>query len=451
MPRLSPRAAAACLLVVWLGYFTALQWSVVRYRLAIVVVVTSVTVLLATALVRRWRVDDLPRPLLAAALTVCAVVAEVVPFFSHTAPAERRLLAHLVAVSSLLAAVALLALRRHGERAALAVALLGVVAWTVAAIRLSPSPRIDVWVTLQQAADGMADGHNIYAMTWHDSPGIQDAFTYLPWTAVLLAPGRWLAGDVRWALLVALLVALGCLVALGRGTPTAMAAAVLLALAPGSITQAEQAWTEPLLLACLAGWALLVRRGHPWWAVVPLALGCASKQHLALLLPVLACWPAFGLRRVVATAGLTGVLVAPWFLASPSDFWHDTVGLLVTFHPIRFANTLFIAARTELGWTPPFWLTGIVVLGTLVTACWLVHRRRPDLTELLGWLALLLLVANLVNKQAFYNQYWLVGAIVALAVAASAGAPPRRRPSPARGGDVVPAPGKSLTPERGLS
>ena len=37
-------------------------------------------------------------------------------------------------------------------------------------------------------------------MTWQDSPGIQDAFTYLPWTTVLLAPGRWLGGDVRWAL-----------------------------------------------------------------------------------------------------------------------------------------------------------------------------------------------------------------------------------------------------------
>jgi hypothetical protein len=28
-----------------------------------------------------------------------------------------------------------------------------------------------------------------------------------------------------------------------------------------------------------------------------------------------------------------------------------------------------------------------------------------------------LLVANLVNKQAFYNQFWLVGAMVALSLA----------------------------------
>ena len=436
MPRLPPSSAAVAFLVVWLGFFTALQWSVVRYRLGIVIVLTSATVLLAVALVRRWRLSVLPRPVLAAAIVGAAVVAQAVPFFSHAAPGDRRLLAHVVSGACLLCAAVLLAFGRRAARAATTVAGAGVIAWTALAVALVPAPRIDVWVTLQQAADGLAHGRDAYTMVWHDSPGIQDAFTYLPWTSVLLAPGRWLAGDVRWALLVALLVGLACTAAMGLprrrgqgrrpdGEPAESAvalscgAATLLALAPGSVTQAEQAWTEPLLFACLAGWALLVRRGHAWWAVLPLALGCASKQHLALLLPVLACWPAFGWRRTVATGGLAGVLVLPWFVASPAAMWHDTVSLLVTFHPIRFANTWFITSLNELGRTPPFWLTGLVVLGVLGSACWAVHRRRPDLPELLGWLALLLLVANLVNKQAFYNQFWLVGALVALAVAAS--------------------------------
>ena len=393
---------------------------------------TSASVLLVTAVLRRWRLTDLPRAALGAALVTAAVVAELVPFFSHADAGHRRLLAHLVAGVTLLAAAALALPGPRGRLASAAAAGIGVVAVAVATIVVVPSPRIDVWVTLQQASDGLAHGQNMYAMTWQNSPGIQDAFTYLPWTAVLLAPGRWLAGDVRWALLVALLVGLACTAVLaprgdgdgdGRSNPRwsslSLGAATLLALAPGAVTQAEQAWTEPLLFACLAGWALLVQRRRAWWAVLPLALGCASKQHLAVLLPVLACWPAFGWRRAAATGGLAGLLVLPWFVVSPADFWHDTVSLLVSFHPIRFANTWFIAARTELGWTPPFWLTGLVVLAVLVGACVAVLRRRPDLPEVLGWLALVLLVANLVNKQGFYNQYWLVGALVALAVAAS--------------------------------
>lgn len=427
MPRLTSTPAAACLLVVWLGYFTALQWSVVRYRLAIVVVLTSGAVLLSAALVRRWRLEALPRPLLAGSLVVAAVVAEVVPFFSHSSPGSRRALAHLVAAVSGLAAAALLVPGRRGRVVAAAAAVAGAMAYAATSIVVVPAPRIDVWVTLQQASDGLGRGQDFYAMTWHGSPGIQDAFTYLPWTAVLLAPGRWLFGDVRWALLGYLVVALVCIALLAPRTAAkprhatsalSLGAVTLLALAPGAVTQAEQAWTEPLLLACIAAWALLVQRGHGWWAVLPLALGCASKQHLVVLLPVLACWPAFGWRRSAATGALAGGLVLPWFLVSPADFWHDTVSLLVSFHPIRFANTWFIAARTELDWTPPFWLTGLVVLAVLVVACVTVARRRPDLAELLGWLALVLLTANLVNKQAFYNQYWLVGGLVAAALAA---------------------------------
>jgi hypothetical protein len=43
-----------------------------------------------------------------------------------------------------------------------------------------------------------------------------------------------------------------------------------------------------------------------------------------------------------------------------------------------------------------------------------VHRRNPGVAELIRWCALTLLVANLVNKQAFYNQYWLVVALMVL-------------------------------------
>lgn len=423
MRRLGTTSAAVCLVVVWLGYFTALQWSVVRFRLAIVAVVTSAAILLGTALARRWSVHDVPRPVLAGAAVLSAVAAEQVRFFSYLSATEQRWVAHAVALGCLAVAATLLLGSARGRLVAAAAATVTALSTGAAAVVLDPAPRIDVWVTLQQAADGVARGQNIYQMTWVDSPGIKDAFTYLPWTALLLAPGRWLVGDVRWALLLALLVGLACTAALGahgtrRTSSLALAATTLLALAPGTLTQSEQAWTEPLLFACVAGWALLVRSGHPWWAVVPLALACASKQHMALLLPILLCWNAFGARRAVATGGLAGLLMMPWFVASPSAFVHDTITLLVGFHPIRFANTWFIAAQTELGWTPPFAVTGVVVLGALATACVTVWRRQPPLPELLGWLALVLLVANLINKQAFYNQYWLVGSFVALAVAA---------------------------------
>ncbi len=90
---------------------------------------------------------------------------------------------------------------------------------------------------------------------------------------------------------------------------------------------------------------------------------------------------------------------------------------MINFQPLIFADTLFIAAVNDLSWTPPFWLTGAAVLSTLAAAVIQVRRRNPDLAVVLRWGALFLFVANLVNKQAFYNQYWLVAALVVISLA----------------------------------
>lgn len=433
--------------VAWLVYFTALQWSVVRYRIPIVAALTASTLALAWW---QWRGRELTlgraagelvlgrapgelvlgRAAVVAMLAGSALATLAVPLFSYLAPTGLAVATTVLVAVPLACAVLLWARDPRAPWAAGGLAVVAYAACAATAIISSPRPRIDVWVTLQQAADGLGRGENFYAMSWSGSPGIQDAFTYLPWTAVLLAPGRWLFGDVRWALAFWTVVGLAGVWVLALGPRAsrdesggwvwpAAAVTALLVFAPGTLTQLDQAWTEPLLLTGVVWWAVLVQRGRAWWAVVPLALACASKQHLALLLPVLVLWRPFGWQRAVATGALTGVLLAPWFLASPSNFLHDTVSLLVSFHPIRFANTLYLLALNTFGVTLPFYVTAVVVLATLGAVCWTVWRRQPGLASLLRWLALVLLVANLVNKQAFYNQFWLVGALVVVSLVVS--------------------------------
>ncbi|GGB89404.1 hypothetical protein, partial [Knoellia flava] len=433
----NPAYAGHALAVLWLACLGVLQWSVVRFRLPIVLTLTVGAVGLGVWLWRRTEVRRAPSWLAPVVLLASVAITWAVPLFSYLRGAW--LTAALATLSVVGIGSAALLARPSAVRArtAYGLAVLGHVVTAAITTVGDPGPRIDVWVTLQQASDALARGENFYDMTWTDSPGVQDAFTYLPWTAVLLAPGRWLGGDVRWALAFWSVVLFAGIWALARplagDAPSTARATVLraavpvaaLVVAPGTLTQVDQAWTEPLLAAGLVWWAVLVRRGHAWWAVVPLALACASKQHLALLLPLLLVWPAFGPRRAVATGALTGVLISPWFLASPSAFVHDTVTLLVGFHPIRFANTWYLYFLNEHGVTLPFWVTGLVVLGALGLAAWAVARRRPEVDELLRWFAFVLLVANLVNKQAFYNQFWLSAALVAisLAVPARAAAP----------------------------
>lgn len=427
--------AVVVLALLWLACLGMLQWSVVRFRLPIVLTLTAGAVGLAVWLWRRTEIRCAPMWLAPVVLVASVATTWAVPLFSYLRGGSLTAALATLSVVGIGAAGLLAQPTAAGARTAYGLAVLGHVVTAAIATIGDPAPRIDVWVTLQQASDALARGENFYDMSWTDSPGIQDAFTYLPWTTVLLAPGRWLGGDVRWAIAFWSVVLFVGVWALARPRPgdaptsaraTALRAAVpvtALVVAPGTLTQIDQAWTEPLLAAGLVWWAVLVRRGHAWWAVLPLALACASKQHLALLLPLLLMWRPFGPRRAVATGALTGVLIAPWFLASPSDFVHDTVTLLIGFHPIRFANTWYLYFLNEHGVTLPFWVTGLVVLGALGVAAWLVARRQPEVDELLRWFAFVLLAANLVNKQAFYNQYWLSAALVAISLAV----PPRER------------------------
>jgi hypothetical protein len=413
----------------WLAFLGVLQWSVVRFRVPIVLTLTACALGLGVWLWRRSELRRVPPLLVPLVLLGSVAITWAVPLFSYLRGGA--LTSALLALSVVgVGAAALLAQPTAARaRAAYLLAVVGHVVTSAVTIVGDPAPRIDVWVTLQQASDALARGENFYDLSWTGSPGVQDAFTYLPWTAVLLGPGRWLGGDVRWALAFWSVVLFAGVWALARPLPddlpstartTALRAAIpvaLLVVAPGTLTQIDQAWTEPLLAAGLVWWAVLVRRGHAWWAVVPLALVCASKQHLALLLPLLLLWRPFGARRAVTTGALTGVLIVPWFLASPSDFVHDTITLLVGFHPIRFANTWYLYVLNEHDVTLPFWVTGLVVLAALGAAARLIHRRQPPVDELLRWLAFVLLVANLVNKQAFYNQFWLSAALVAVSLA----------------------------------
>jgi len=452
------RRSATALLAWWVLLALATH-SVVRYRWWLVagyVVVSAVVVALALtgpddrrrepgAPVRRARWAA-PVAVVAGVLGLVAVTHLALTPFTYVGPAALLAVRVVLATAAVLAAGLLLLPRRGAGAAALAVAVAASLATSATVVVADPAPRIDVWVILQQAADGMAQGRSMYGQVWRGSPGITDAFAYLPWTAVLTAPGRWIAGDVRWALAVLVVVTAVLVAATGRWRRPALGAAALLLLSPGTSTLVEQAWTEPTVLVGLAAWALLVSRDRAWWAVVPLAVALASKQHVVLLLPLVAVWPRFGLRRTAVAVGGAGLLVAPWLVAGLPDFLHDTVSTMLDLPPLRFADTLYTALLNETGVQLPFAVVGLLIGGVLVLAVVRLRRHPVGLPGLLTWCAAVLLVANLVNKQAFYNQYWLVGGLLLTAVAARAAQAPA--PSPAAQGAPAAGSAADVTPAR---
>src|SRR3954453_16834278 len=193
----------------------------------------------------------------------------------------------------------------------------------VVTIVVVPDPHIDVWYLLQQSSDGLRHGQDMYRQHWQHSHGLQAIYPYLPWTTVLLAPFRWLTTDVRAGLLLASLLTSW---QLRRIAPLAPAALALLVLVhPHWAFLIDQSWTEPLLLALLTAAVIAVGTGRPMWAVPALAVALACKQHIVLLLPLFALWRSFGWKRTAQSAGLALLLVLPWVVWDPHQFWHDAV------------------------------------------------------------------------------------------------------------------------------
>jgi len=281
----------------------------------------------------------------------------------------------------------------------------------IVTIIVAPDPHIDVWYLLQQSSTGLLHGQDMYRQHWAHSHGLQAIYPYLPMTTVLLAPLRWLVGDVRAGLLLASLLTSW---QLRRIAPLAPAGLALLVLVhPHWAFLVDQSWTEPLLVALLTAAVFAISRDRPVLAVVALGVALACKQHIVLLLPLFAVWPRFGLRRTLASAGLAFVLVLPWIVWSPGQFWHDAVKANLDLGVIPRAlcvPSLLLRHDVQVG----FWFTLLVLGVAYAVVLWRAPRTPSGLA--LGS-AVVLLALDLANKQSFFNHYTLPMGLLVVALA----------------------------------
>jgi hypothetical protein len=278
------------------------------------------------------------------------------------------------------------------------------------------NPMIDVWHLLQQSSDGLLRGDNMYGQRWTGSNGLQDTYPYLPLTTVLLAPFRWLLGDVRYGLLLAALLTVVVAQRLGRARGAAVALVpLLIVLQPKWPFLIDQSWTEPMLLLFLAVAVLALDSGRPLVAVVAVGAALACKQHVVLLLPVLAMWPGFGWRRAIVSGVGAGVVVLPWFIWSPGLFWEDAVeanlGLGVIERALGLPSLL-----QRAGVTTSFVFLLLMLLAAYAVVWWRVPRTTAGLCIAS---ALVLLTLDVANKQSFFNHYSLPLGVLVLALVAA--------------------------------
>jgi hypothetical protein len=291
---------------------------------------------------------------------------------------------------------------------------------------------IDVHVFQMEGSQALLRGQNPYAMTFRDpyppassamfyGPGVsmngilQFGYPYLPTTLLLAIPG-YLAGDTRYATLVATAIS-ALLIGYARpGRGSTIAAAALL-VTPAFPLMAYAAWTDSFVLMLLAlVWFCQCRAR---WAL-PYAAGLllSSKQYMIVVAPLALLlidrpWTLRSIARFGLRAFVTGcIVVLPLALWDPKAFWHSAVAL-------QFHQPFRPDALSYLVWLKPsdpgkWLLLPFAFAGAMYAVLWPVRRR---ISFALG-MAMVLFAFFATNKQAFANYYFLV--IGALCVAAAA-------------------------------
>ncbi len=292
-------------------------------------------------------------------------------------------------------------------------------------IRSSPHPDVDVWVLEQQGADILARGENPYTRVsvqntapGHVGPNVP--YVYTPLQLFVTLPAKKLAGDVRYAMVLAVLIA-GCAMRfLARRTlehaPSFAedAPALFYFLTPKLFFVIEQAWTEPIsvMFAALAIAAHV--RKKPLLAAILFGLLFATKQTMIWVVPI--AWFVVGLRpwQAATAFATTGATALPFMLSNFHAMKYALFDFQNLLPPRKDGLTLHTAVADIFGIELP----GALGFLLAALACAISARRlRGQRGEFAPAAAFTLLVFFFFNKWAFANYYFLTMGLASLAAA----------------------------------
>jgi hypothetical protein len=324
-------------------------------------------------------------------------------------------------------------------------------------ITSSPEPRIDVYYFQRDASEALVHGLNPYTITFPNIYGdgspyygpdmsaggrLKFGFPYPPLSLILALPGH-LAGDYRYAQLVAMDLA-GIIMGSMSGAGVGVLAAAIYLFTPRSFFVVEQGWTEPfaVLLVSAVTWCAIRRS-----ALLPYVVGLlfAVKQYMILAIgPVLLLslelarrlhraadlagsgLPSSASTRTIAVVArffltalaVTLVLTLPLALWNWRAFFHSVIAL--QFHqPFRADALSYLVKFAKPGAPPlPSWIAFLAAFVATVLSLWRLPRSPEGFA---GALALVFFAFFAFNKQAFTNYYFFLVGTFCCAVAAAPG------------------------------
>ena len=294
------------------------------------------------------------------------------------------------------------------------------------AINASPSPRIDVWTVQQSGAAELKAGHNPYkAVAVHDTgPRVGDdvPYVYPPVQLYVTLPAYALTGDVRYAMLAAIVLAgLGLRYITGRARaelPSVAedAPALFLWLMPKLFFILEQSWVDPVQVMFIVLTLAAYVGNRRWLAAVLLGFVFASKQTMFWAVGLTGVVLRFDRRQWATTLTVGAALVLPFAVLDFRALKHanfDFLNQLPSRSDALTFNSWYLRTfGSEMSKSVGFGLAALSTLYAMV-------RRRGSAARLGLAIATTYAFFFTFNKWAFANYYFLIASLTALAAAAS--------------------------------
>jgi hypothetical protein len=255
-------------------------------------------------------------------------------------------------------------------------------------------------------------------------------YAYFPGTIVTGAAWRLLPGpfdDYRLFILLCTLASLAAVMAFRAPLTVRLAVGALVVCNPIAVRSAWFGQNDAVsILFLLLAFALVTRRRYGW-AAAALAAAVLCKQFAFVALPFLVVMvlKQGAARDELRAAGLAfaGVLAAgilPFFLASPADFWDDTVKFGAGTYRIVGYGLSGILVRLGIvedrEGSYPFALIALLVWLPLTAWLLLMQWRSRELWIGAACFAISMLVLMFIGRT--FNNYYLVWPLMGAAIAA---------------------------------
>lgn len=268
-----------------------------------------------------------------------------------------------------------------------------------------PFPQIDLWYLQETAISLLGKGKSPYGLPYYAGVPLADTWVkslpYPPGHLLSIWAGS-ILGDFRWVLVASHAAAAIVLWRLTKGAPRwARAIPIVFLFYPKAITYIWRSWTEPTLIAAMAGAIFAVVRQYRRLLILSLGFALCTKQFGFLFVGAFWLTRLITFRELLASAGIAGAICLPFILTDPIGTMQGTV-LIHLKSPPRTDSWSIPALIHYWGGPQLSGLTPFVSIPVIAV----LFRKARGLTESLCVASVFYLVFFLMSPKAHENYFF---------------------------------------------